>query len=343
MSSSSIFSFDTLNLQGFKPKAMVAALLVLIAIELGVGRSEWIWSWIPASDSGVIDAMEDRIISQSHPPAIVMLGNSRLRDALMPRELEEALSLPRGSVHNLGMTVGTPFDSLTMYRRSRESFSDARILVLHLEAFNLAPMRPTERFRRFATLEERLSLPSRADRLSTLVGFFWRTFDAQKPLQQSLITILLRRDTTLRFSEDGRIDWRRFEEDSGPDFVDLSHYRRGFERFMPGKLGADYVRGLLRLAEADGLRVVVFRAPFRDAYADVSDAFPRREAHFRAFCDSLPVNVHCIILQRGSGLGLTPRDFYDYGHLTNHGAKSVTRYFAEELRREIPGAIAECR
>lgn len=342
MSSSSIFSFDTLDLRGFRPKAMIATLLALIAIEVGVGRSQWVWSCIPASDCGVIDEMERRIIAPAQNPAIVMLGNSRLRDALTPGVLEERLALPKGSVLNLGMTVGSAYDSLTMYRRNRERFSRAKILVLHLDDFDLARMRPTERFRRFATLDERLALADGEDRMSALVGLCWRTLDAQMPLQRIFVTVVFGRDPRLHIGEDGRITWRKNDLEYGPAEVDLSSYRGKFLSFEPGELPREYTRELIRLATADGLRVVVFRSPFRDVYVDLSDELPRRNDCFEAFCDTLPSEVHRVLLHRASELGIRPIDFYDYGHLTANGARIVTECVADDLLANLPDAIAAC-
>ncbi|MCA9537262.1 MAG: hypothetical protein KC620_00155, partial [Myxococcales bacterium] len=137
--------------------APLLCLSLLAAFEIGVARDERIWSAAPRTASGVFAVLEAQVIEPAEAPQVVLLGSSRVRDAVPPRALEAALGLPRGAVLNLGLTSGTPLDALTLYRRHRDKLGRARVLLLGVEDWYLnGAMPPTDRERRFATWAERV-------------------------------------------------------------------------------------------------------------------------------------------------------------------------------------------
>ena len=93
-----VFSLQTYRPGGLRPWGALLAVALLLAVEFGLARRDWIWGWWPRSESGVIDAIETQVIAQSDAPSVLFLGSSRVRDAVSPREVEKQLGLKRGAV-----------------------------------------------------------------------------------------------------------------------------------------------------------------------------------------------------------------------------------------------------
>ena len=139
------------------------AVTLLTVFEFAVARADWFWGWIPFSQVGVIDALERQVLPKSEP-LILFMGSSRVRDAIAPRTLEKRLRLPRGSVLNVGLTMGTPFDAKILYERNRDKLSRAQLVFFGVEPFQLdVHNRPTERILRYGSLSDRLKFMSRDD------------------------------------------------------------------------------------------------------------------------------------------------------------------------------------
>src|SRR5882762_9647086 len=130
-SRSSIFSFETLSLDPrLRPAGAITALVVLLLIDVFVARTDWIWARAPDSQGGMLDAVEAMIIRPAPPPRVLIMGSSRIHDAVLPRTMERILGLSEGTVLNLGISAGTPFDALTLYRRNRDQLRHAKAIVI---------------------------------------------------------------------------------------------------------------------------------------------------------------------------------------------------------------------
>jgi hypothetical protein len=323
------------------PKGAVLATLLLLGVELGLARQDWVWTWVPGSNSGIIEAMEARVIAPSEPPTVLLMGSSRVRDAVAPRQLEQALGLPRGGVMNLGVTRGTPYDARLLYERNRAKLSKAKVLVVGVEdwSFN-ASVSPNERFRRFASLDERASTFDKDWTLSLLAGYVWRTYDAQGPLRRLLKSALTGREATLPISDDGRVVWRKEELEEGPAQYDVTpDVTRSLEDYATTEgLKAPLVE-LIALARADGLDVVVVQMPLRDAYVEQAQRrYPDALRQYAEVLGSLGPGVAVWRYDRASSLGIQERWFYDYGHMTTRGAEVMTRALGERLKAQLAGA-----
>jgi hypothetical protein len=320
------------------PRGALLALLLLLAVELGLARQERLWSWVPASNSGVVDAIERQVITPAQAPQVLLMGSSRVRDGVAPRQLEAALHLPEGAVLNLGLTRGTPWDAALLYRRNRDKLKQARLLVVGVEdwSFNAA-VSPNERYRRFASLSDRVGVYNPDWTRSLVVGWIWRTYDAQGPLRNLLTSALKGRPKDLPIAPDGRVQWRKKESDTGPKDLDLSlDVERAFRKFEVTDGLNDQLRDLIALAREDGLTVVLVQVPLRDAYIDLAaqkypDALARYRDNLRHFSDTPQ-----LIYERASDLGISPEWYYDYGHLTAPGARVFTDRLAADLRPLLP-------
>ena len=339
---SSIFSSEAPRAKRRRraPRALLLATAILAVVELGAARREWLWSRDRSSASGIIDGMEELVIAPSAGPSLLFMGSSRARDALVPRQLEDRLSLPRGSVLNLGLTAGTPFDALIVYRRNRAKLSSARTLVFAIEDWHLNERFPTGVLdRRFATLSERIGVFDQQGTTSLVAGWVWRTYDAQEPLQDFLTSLAGSNPRSLRVSEDGRIIYRDHEMDEGPERTDVDIWAEHFYRPFAlggGRLGQ--LRALIDLAREDGMRVIVVRLPWRDAYVDeVTRRFPREFLETTRLSGEI-AGAEVILYERASALGVSDRSFYDYGHLTPPGAKIMTDRIADVVLAARPDA-----
>jgi len=314
-----------------RPGALVAIAL-LAAVELGVARSTWLWSSNEASPSGVVDALERHVIDAAAHPAVVLLGNSRTRDAVIPRQLERELGAETGSVLNLGLTGGSLFDSMMLYQRNRAKLGSARWVVVQVEQNAFLPVRPRERFRRFASLGDRVRLLDFEERASVVLGFFWKTYDAQAPLKR-----FLRGEgggSRLAIGADGRVQWREDAVETGPETLDFTAQWQPPRSLEVDPLAVSFLQRLLDMIEADGPRVAFFRSPVRDDYLDAGGEYAEQlEATMQQVLTRIAPDVPRMLYHRGSELGIANTGFYDYGHATESSAVRITSTLATDLKR----------
>ena len=326
------------GLNGFRPLGALFAVGLLLTVELSLARSEWLWSRVPMSPSGVIDALEERVIEPNSSVDIVFMGSSRVRDAIIPRQLERELDLEHGQVMNLGLTAGNPFDALTLYRRNRGKLSSARLIVFGVEDWHFnAAMPASERDRRFASWSESLGMLSGSETHSLLVSWIWRTYGAQQPLRRLVKSIFQAPPGDLPIGEDGRVRWRGEVGDFGPETVDVAtEAHRFYRNFSPHSGRFEMLRVLIDLAHADGLTVMILQVPTRRAYREfVLEHYAREYAAYERAVRELP-GVQVRIYADAQSLGLAETYFYDYGHLTPVGARIFTSETANWLREVAP-------
>ncbi len=342
-SPSSIFSFETLDLSGFRPWAVVVCLGVLVAIEVGIARQDWVWKRLPRSDAGIIDALERKVIHKAGPLDVVILGNSRTRDAIPPRSLEAELGLAEGKVLNASLTEGSLFDSAMMYRRNRDQFKEARLLLVGIDLWNLQLNdEPGTRERRFTPLEYRWSAYRGKNRADMLINWAWRSYDY--PWVETILDPSKKESKKLAIDEQGRVAWRDGDDpEFGPETIDVADEIEGrYAEFQFSETELDCLRQLVNMAREDGLDVVIVRPPLRNVFIDARDAVrPHIEDQFRQRLEEFVSefdHVYLVIDERASDCGLKEVDFLDYGHMTAHGAEIYTTRLAQDLR--VSGATA---
>jgi|GEM_PF-1742572 len=326
----------SLDLRGFRPWGLVCCIALLLAFEVFVARQPWLWAWTPRSQSGIVDVLESRVIEPAPQPTIVVLGSSRVRDAVLPRHLESELDLPTGSVLNLGLNAGTPFDALKLYERNRDKLRQAKLLIVGIDDWYCnAGMGPNDRDRRFADLSDRVTGFHTEDRVRLTVGWCWKTYDARSPLKQFFKVVLGDRPAPLPLTEDGRVQWRRKELTVGPQQVDvMPDVNMLYQRYRATDARLNKLKDLIDMAEADHLQVVVIQVPARDAYMDVvlTDHHDAYE-HYRQQVET--IDAPKLLYERGRELNIPEDHFYDYGHLTLNGATRFTSHLADVLDSEM--------
>lgn len=335
MSRLSIFSFDTLQPWKTFPFGLLAGLLILIGTEIFVARSDWIVDRFPASSLGIMSALESEVIRDANPE-IICFGNSRLRDGLSPRILEQQLGMPKGTVLNLALTSGTPYDSLVMYRRNREILRHAKIMIVDFEYhyFGKVP-ELTVRVGRHGTFEDRLRLfESREQLVPALIGNIWHTFGLRDYLR-ALIMEPSKADT-LVISDDGRIIWRDAEADHQIDIK--SNIEQHASKYETDKLDSGHARELQRLialAQKDGVIVVLLHVPVRGEFMEhLKETYPKKYKQLHSQFTKYDFDVDLVLdPEQGDDIGILNESYFDYGHMTDDGSKRFSEWITPQLKR----------
>lgn len=316
------------------PKAALLAIALLLGVEFGVARADWIWGWVPHSESGVVDALENQVIAEVEvAPKVVLYGSSRVRDAVGPRQLEQEMGLAEGEVLNLGLTHGTPFDALTLYERNREVLSQADVAVFGVEPwqFDKVDGEVNERVNRFAGLRHRYAHEG-SEQLGLLVGWVWRTYDAKPALRRFLKSLKKGRPDALPLAEDGRIEWRDRATNRRAAKRSMGHYAKThYEDYDLSDRRSAILTEFVELLEADGIEVVVLQIPVRAGYTKSAEKhYPEQLEAFLHQCEAFSGRP-LVRFEPASDYGLTAGDFYDYGHLRERGAERFTGALAPLL------------
>ncbi len=271
MSRSSIFSSETLQLSGFRPYGTIVAFELLLVVDIFLARREMIWVFAQNSPIGIVHAMEGLVIKPTEQVSVLVLGNSRVRDAIIPAVLAEELGISRTNVLNISMTRGTPYDSLTIYRRNREKLAKTSLLIIGVEDFSqLRTNIPSERFRYFSSLAERCEHFYGEARASLIASYCWRTLDAYRSIRRLGKQILFRPNQRVSIGSDGRVIWR---DNENAQYIDNSQEiaeRIYGDRVL--KYDSWALRELLDRCAEDGIPVLLYRPPLSTASGTASGA-----------------------------------------------------------------------
>ena len=333
-------------------KAALVCLAILAIVEFGVVRSDWFWKRIPNSVAGVIDAVEDEVISQhrGQPIEVLLLGNSRLLDAVPPRELEQQLGLSEESILNLSMTGGTPFDLRRLYEANRESLKQAKVVVIDFELTYLnGGVALNDRVQRTASLTDRVDLfAGKRELLPALIGWVWRAYGVRGSFAGGLWQLARPTNQPSPIADDGRINWPP-NEDVGVRHDDQSYIeqRAMALAFSPPEFSVwkQQQSALIRMLKEDGAIIVLTHVPLRTAIVD--HARRRYALNYEQLVDEWKQHAKkcdsMLFIDRGEAIGVTDGEFYDYGHLRSTGASAFTMKLSEHLRSNglVRTAMAE--
>lgn len=318
------------------PLGALGAIVLLVIFDFAVVRQDWFWGWVPLSQGGVIDALEQEVLHDAEPK-ILLMGSSRVRDALAPRVVEKELGLEEGDVLNLGLTFGTPWDTIKIYERNRERLSSAKLAFFGVEPFQFNHYDDdSERVSRLGTLHERLEYFHGHKRIRKTLGYFWRALDAGPALDRFVKSWWKGRPSP-PISDDGRIDWRTPEDNVRAAHRDAARdARRYFRSWRTDRWRQHQLRHLIRMLEADGMEVVVFQVPARDEYWDyVYEHYVRRLEYYIRSVRRAASGYPQWWSWRATEEGYHHHSFYDYGHMRDHAAVRYSRRFARRIRRSF--------
>ncbi len=339
-------------------RALALCLGVLLLLELGAARQDWLWKLDPRRPVGILLAVEDEIIAPAHDVRVAALGSSVMRDALLPREFEDAATLPEGSVLNLSLPNATPFDLALLYERNRERLATTRLLLVGIEDwFFYEEAGVSERYHRWATLNDRLTDYQGAARLPLLVSWAWKTYAARQAFAADGLAAAISGDRAEVIGADGRTRWRPEEQEVGPDAFDLAPYEARLRERVFHDRQARHLLRLVELAAADGIPVLVVRMPMRASAFRLRDRVdPAAESRLQGVLGGVVGNAvgaagasvagdtgdaretrgnratsgstSLLDIPIGTGVGLEERHFLDERHLGTVGGSVFTSYLA---------------
>jgi hypothetical protein len=328
MSHSSTSSSEaTLCLAGWRPWGALVALTLLVLFEFLVARQDHLWDAVQMSEVAVLGVLERKAFRAGSKPQVLVFGNSRVRDGLAPRVIEEAAGLPRGAVANLALTSGRAYDALVLWRRNQGHFDQVRLALIGVDWFDFrGDTSEGNRFRRYGSAGDRWRAWRGGASPDVLIGALWRGFDAGRALADLLDASVSGNLRDLPVAPDGRITWRDVEVLEGPATVDPE---RMLEMHYGGKWNANpsNQRDLLELIsilEAEGVVVVLMRIPYRPVYVDAAlERYGAQVASaqdlMRIFEDRWWWGSH-----DQDEMGIPVEWFYDYGHPTTLGARALS-------------------
>jgi hypothetical protein len=298
---------------------------------------------IPAkSRQGEIFFMEREVLPRFPEPRVLLLGSSRARRAVVPRQLDEELALPANSTLNVGLASGRVFEALYLYQRNRAQFGRAPLVILNVDEWYLSSgWRLGSLYELHAPWSERLQFPEPLrNRLLLDAAFGMR-------LRLKLVPGALAGALGLRKKEE--LDLKLDENNQVlpparkplPVDVDPAKFDETiatfYHRFQISPVMEGHVAELARLVREDGGTFVLMQLPNRAAYrARVGqlrgDDYAKHLAALRALATRL--NAPLYVYDQPQECGLTDASFEDYGHVNAEGARVFTRVVAELIRRE---------
>jgi len=304
-------------------------LVFVVLVEIVAGRTELVWRLVPGSDVGTLLEIEEAIIRPNPDPHIIVMGTSRARGAFLPTQLEQSLGLRKGQVLNLAMGGAQIIDALVTYERNRAQLSKARLVIVQVDPFQFSSgIKPGFRFRHFASASDRLAY-SGATRASLLLDMIFRT-DHTLPVLTEYLRYWQRTGHApgpAGVDQFGRLAAVRIADDHPERQFESSLLRlwihRFYETYEYSPVFEEQLARLVRMVKADGGEVVLVGMPTAgdywalmresngELYSDFKERLARLAARLGArsqFWDA-PVEV-----------GLTDRDFRDWGHLNTPGA-----------------------
>ncbi|MCW8131426.1 MAG: SGNH/GDSL hydrolase family protein [Planctomycetota bacterium] len=337
MSRSSIFNFE--SFEGFAPRVpwtLLAVVAVIAAVELAARLTPNDALMPPNSSWGQVRFVETAVIAPASAPRIVVLGSSRMRDAVAPRVLEKALGLPEGAVVNAALGGGRLFDALLVYERNRAVLKQAKVLIVGLDDwhFSLGAHPLGTLYELEAPMADRLALPEPPRNLYALDGVF--QLRVKMPIAGArLARALSGRPERALWTLDAHGRLRNSEDRLEPERDRAADARQlaalHYLNFRQSKLLTGHLERLVALAKADGLEVILIDPPNSSWYRRVvGENYEQACQAYKGLAQETAVKlgVPSYRYEAPEDCGLTDADFRDYGHLTPAGAERFTGFLA---------------
>jgi len=339
---SSIFSFSTLAGSPRPTRAFLLALLVVLAARAGLGLAGDRMLAVPGQTADRrFFAIEDRIRHFKLRPRVLLMGSSFSYYGLHAPTFAETAGMPAGDVANLAVNGGTSFEARKLLERNPQVTDRAKLLVIDLTRSQLNDrneVRPL--FYRLADVRDRLALDRRADRDKAMIDFALLNLREKRSVDlwlQGAYNIATSRSLVPKSPLPTRPLWAITAAERARKlhrFSPAVAAKRQLEHFVKSRMAQSFVQRFLKLCADRKIRVVVLCTPklneYHAAIPEIPGATDANKAYFR-WLDSLKGQAEIIVYDTSQSAGLTDRDFMDYGHLTEHGAKQLTRTLVHDL------------
>lgn len=315
---------------------IIVVVVILLAVELLV-RNDFFYelgSYTPAQEPVEIFDFGFELVSE---PEVIILGNSLTRNAISIFETTELAASEKHFLLNLSQSGGTMTDQLWLYQMYREKFQHADILVIGIDfrSFDDSASSVPEissRFRRYASLSQRMEIDDWSDRTRLLVGGVWKTWDSREEINDYMWDMYARRFPRTGepvIDELGRIALRgSMGSTDADDIVAGAATNYIFAKGIQFEAFAE----LVRIAKEDSLNIILLDAPATNVYLDQVGINIGDEVH--KLYDAIEKESGTSIIQ----IRLTSSDcptigdcFIDYGHMNANGSRIYSGLLVEHL------------
>lgn len=339
----SIFNFE--SFEGFKPslpKTLLFVVAALALLELAVRVVPETALMPGKSRRGEMNFVEKNLLPKLGKVDVVVLGSSRMRRAVVPKQLDGALKLPEGSTLNSGLASGSLFEALYFYERNEERLKSARVVVLGLDEWHLSTgWKIGSTYELHAPFAERLEMPERIRTQMILDGVFQIRQKLKLLPRGVLVAAGIRKpdEPDLILDENNHVLPRRRR--GVPSDVDARAYHETIGNFYTNfEISPVFVGHIEKLAarvKANGGKLVLVQLPNRDAYNRERDKLKGSEYQqhltaLQAVAQRVGAPLH--VFESPTQLGLSDTDYEDYGHMNDTGARAFTERFARLFSSE---------
>ena len=314
------------------PKTLLAVTGAIAALELAVRITPEKKLVPQASRQGEIFFIEEKVLPKFDAPRILLLGSSRMRRAIVPKQLDQQLGLPEGATLNLGLAFARVYESLYLYERNEAKFKDARLVILNIDEWQLStgPKMSNSLYETHGPLLERLRYPEDQRTRLFLDGLFhMRVLLKQAP---GAIFGRKRDKQALALDENNQIlaPPRPEQLENFDDQIAMF-----YNKFNVHPVMLEHIERLANKVTSHGGQFVLMQLPNRASYQAKVDAthgadFQREREALEALAKKL--NVPLWFYTRPEELGLNDSHYEDYGHITREGAPIVTKLIGEKIR-----------
>ena len=340
---SSIFSFSTLAGSPWPTRAFLLALVIVVAVRVALGLLGDRMTAIPGETADRrFFGVEDRIRYYDLQSRVLLMGSSFCYYGLHAPTFALAANMPEGDVANLAVSGGTAFEARKLLERNPRVTERAKLLVIDLTRSQLHggnEIRPL--FYRLADIDDRLTLDTRAERNRAMVDVALLNLREKRSVDhwlQGSFNMATGRRFVPKSPLPPRPYWSMSKEqlaDRLRRFEPVATARRQLGGFFESPVMPAFMDKLMRLCKERSLRVVVLCTPkmeaYRAAFPDIPGALEADKAYFD-WLDRLKPEAGVLVYDKPGAVDLTTDDFMDYGHLTEHGAKQLTRTLVRDLK-----------
>jgi hypothetical protein len=316
-------------------QVFVGFVVVLVIFEIIV-RSSLFWSMAPSSQSQRLITVTELALADSDP-SIVIFGNSIMRNALSDNVLADELGIEQAAVVNLSISSGVAHDFTHQFDTFLQDGGNLKLVVVSMDprSFDVGQSSPgiQARFRKSASLEERLLITNFKTRTDLIVGWLWRTWDARYQSASYAHGVLFNRkfsSQTPVVDDLGRWDVvkpsfqtseQEIFERADKDFAEYSYF---------DGVNMNAFEQLVRSAADRDAEVLLLQYPVTDLYIGRAQKMAGAELDkfYSAVADiaDIPVNRVGFTLD---DCPTTETCYTDYGHMNEAGSAIYSKRLAD--------------
>jgi len=328
-----------LNIKNLRThQVLLGFLLVFVVFEISV-RTELFWNIAPNSSAQAFRSVANHALEDSEP-SIVIFGNSIMRNAVSSNVLADELNLDQTQVVNLSNSAGLSMDATYLYENYVDDVETVELIIVSIDprAFDNGDSQPRSehRFRREASLSERLMITDPASRYDLVVGQFWRTWDA-KYMASSYVSELLKTHRLDRTgpTEDELGRWGVFKPETSTKEKQILNYAYTdtLDYSFYNGVHLNSFRKLMTLAKKRDIDILLVQFPVTDLYYNqiTEHAGPEIEKLFGAVEEMADQRIDIVEMPTTDCLTIDSC-YLDYGHMNPNGSVIYSTALAQHIK-----------